>query len=357
VGRLVDEGACETPRVRFVVVGAGAIGGLVGARLHANGETVLLVARGDHGRAIRDGGLQVETVDATTVVHVPSVEDVRTVEFHDGDAVLLATKSQHTAEVLAALRERAPADTPVVCLQNGVANERTALRHFANVYGVCVMCPATHLRPGVIRAHRAPVAGILDLGRYPGGVDEVAEAIAAAFRASEFAAEARPDIMRWKYGKLVLNLGNAIEAIAGPVARAGPAFGFAWREGKACLAAAGIEVVSPEEEAARRADLVPLATSGEPRGGSSWQSMMRQTGNVEADYLNGEIVLLGRLHGVPTPVNALLQRLANDHARDRIVPDPAAADTLAQLVSEAAGSGEGASGPGPAPQSAGAARP
>ena len=38
-------------------------------------------------------------------------------------------------------------------------------------------------------------------------------------------------------------------------------------------------------------------------GGSSWQSLARGTGTIETDYLNGEIVLLGRLHGVPTPVN------------------------------------------------------
>jgi 2-dehydropantoate 2-reductase len=41
-------------------------------------------------------------------------------------------------------------------------------------------------------------------------------------------------------------------------------------------------------------------------GSSSQQSLMRGTGSIETDYLNGEIVLLGRLHGVPTPVNAAL---------------------------------------------------
>ena len=51
-------------------------------------------------------------------------------------------------------------------------------------------------------------------------------------------------------------------------------------------------------------------SSGEWRGGSSWQSLARGTGSIEAEFLNGEIVLLGGLHGVPTPVNALLQRLA-----------------------------------------------
>jgi 2-dehydropantoate 2-reductase len=321
--------------VRFVVVGAGAIGGLVGARLQAAGEAVLLVARGDHGRAVREHGLRVEAPDSTTVVRVPAVEDLGSVEFQNGDVVLVATKSQHTADAVSAMSERARPDTPIVCVQNGVENERRALRAFSNVYGVCVMCPAAHLQPGTIRAYRAPVAGILDVGRYPRGVDAVARAVAAAFTAAGFAAEARPDIMRWKYAKLLLNLGNAIEAIAGPTARGGPAFQLALREGRACLAAAGVDVASSDEESARRADLVAVRSSGPPRGGSSWQSMMRQTGNVEADYLNGEIVLLGRLHGVPTPVNALLQRLANEHARGRVLPDAGAADTLARLASEA----------------------
>jgi 2-dehydropantoate 2-reductase len=49
-------------------------------------------------------------------------------------------------------------------------------------------------------------------------------------------------------------------------------------------------------------------------GGSSWQSLTRGTGDIESDYLNGEIVLLGRLYGVATPVNELLQRRANHAA-------------------------------------------
>jgi 2-dehydropantoate 2-reductase len=59
----------------------------------------------------------------------------------------------------------------------------------------------------------------------------------------------------------------------------------------------------------------------EPRkGGSTWQSLARGKRVVEADYLNGEIVLLGRLHGVPTPINAGLQALANRMAREGLPP-------------------------------------
>jgi 2-dehydropantoate 2-reductase len=60
--------------------------------------------------------------------------------------------------------------------------------------------------------------------------------------------------------------------------------------------------------------------------------MVRQTGNIEADYLNGEIVLLGVLHDVPTPVNALLQRLSNQLAATRTPPGSMTeADILALL--------------------------
>ena len=54
-----------------------------------------------------------------------------------------------------------------MCAQNGVANERAALRLFANVYGMCVMCPTGHLEPGVVEAYSSPVTGLLDIGRYP----------------------------------------------------------------------------------------------------------------------------------------------------------------------------------------------
>lgn len=53
-----------------------------------------------------------------------------------------------------------------------------------------------------------------------------------------------------------------------------------------------------------------------PRGSSSWQSLARGARSIEADWLNGEVVLLGRMYGVATPVNELLQRTANRAARD-----------------------------------------
>ncbi len=301
--------------MRFVVLGAGAIGGAVGGRLFERGFDVTLVARGDHGRALRSG-LTLEAPDGTVTLPIPVVDDPAGVAWEadeDGDpVVLLSVKGQDTDRALAQLTAAAPPASPVVCVQNGVENERRVLRHFAQTYGMCVMCPATQLRPGVVQVHSAPVSGLLDLGLFPAGLGDRGQAIADAIATTTFQSVARPDIMRWKYRKLLMNLANAVEALAGPEGRFGPLAREAQREGTEALAAAGIDVASSEEDRARRGDFLQMAptSSGAWQGGSSWQSLARGTGSIEAEFLNGEIVLLGGLHGVPTPVNALLQRLA-----------------------------------------------
>jgi len=307
--------------MRFVVVGAGAIGGAVGGRLFERGYDVTLVARGDHGRALQSG-LVLEAPDGTVTLPITVVEDPAQVAWEgdaDGDpVVLLAVKGQHTDHALTQLAVVAPPRAPVVCMQNGVENERRVLRHFPNTYGMCVMCPATQLRPGVVQVHSAPVSGLLDLGKFPLGVGEHGETIASAIATTTFQSVARPDIMRWKYRKLLMNLANAVEALAGPEGRYGPLAREAQREGKEALAAAGIDVASSEEDRERRGDFLQIAAtpSGEWQGGSSWQSLARGAGSIEAEFLNGEIVLLGGLHGVPTPVNSLLQRLASRAAAE-----------------------------------------
>ena len=94
------------------------------------------------------------------------------------------------------------------------------------------------------------------------------------------------------------------------------------------LAAAGIDHVTDAEDKARRGDWLRLAPVGNGRrpGGSTWQSLARGT-PVEVDYLNGEIVLLGRLHGVPAPVNEMLQRAAHEAAAAGAAPGSIPAPT------------------------------
>lgn len=323
--------------MRFVVYGAGAVGGVVAARLHRSGHPTVAIARGAHLQTVRRDGLRVASPEGVDVVDLPVVGHPAELSPRDDDVVLLAMKSQDTVAALEALEAAYPAGVPVVCVQNGVDNERQALRRFPDVYGVCVMFPAVHLEPGVVEAYSAPVAGLLDVGRYPSGVDATAEAVAAAFRASTFESQPRPDVMRWKYRKLLMNLGNAVEAVCGEESYGSELLERVRAEGEAVLRAAGIPVASAEEDAARRGDLIRLRpVEGRRRqGGSSWQSLRRGTGSIETDHLNGEVVLLGRLHGVATPVNALLAAKAADAALHRRPPGETSEAALLQELSAA----------------------
>ena len=294
----------------------------MGGRLAEHGHDVQLIARGPHRDAIASSGLRVDSPSGSVVVRAPVRARPEEVDWQGDEVVLLAVKSQDTAGALDALAAVAPGHTPVVCVQNGVANEREALRRFPHVYGVCVMCPTGHLEPGVVVAYSAPVTALLDIGRYPAGTDEVCGQVASAFEASTIESVVRGDIMRWKHAKLLMNLGNAIGALCGPQARGGPLNELVRQEGVACLDAAGIPFTPLEEDRARRGDKLTMAAAAGRswRGDSSWQSLARDTGAIETSYLNGEIVLLGRLHGVPTPANELLVRLALRAARERRPP-------------------------------------
>ncbi len=305
--------------MHVVVYGAGAVGGAIGAELFRSGTPTTLVARGAHLQAIRDHGLILDTADGRHTLPIPSAASAAEIEWTDDTVVLLCVKSQQTATALDDLRAHAPRTTPIVSAQNGVVNEREILRRFPNAYAMCVMIIALHLEPGVVIQGSSAVPGILDVGRYPTGVDEVTDAITATLRSAGFLAEPRADIMAWKYRKLVLNVVNGIDACYRPDDQAfGELIHRARREAEAAISAAGIEMVSKEVDRERRGHHMVRRDTGEHSlGSSTWQSLERGLGDVEIDYLAGEIVLLGRLNGIPTPVNELVQaetaRLVREH--------------------------------------------
>lgn len=324
--------------MRIVVFGIGAVGGVVAGRLLEHGHDVVGIARGAHFAAVRDGGLRLVDPDHKVTLPLPVVDDPAHIDWRPDDVVLITTKTQDSTGALDALAAAAGTAIPVVCVQNGVENERIALRRFENVYGICVMLPAEHLEPGVVAASSAPISGLLDIGRYPSGIDDVATSVAAALASSTFESVPRPDVMQWKYRKLIMNLANSVEALFAPGDDAIELGRRARREGTAVLAAAGIDVASLEEDKERRGDrLTPRLARG---GGSTWQSLRRGTGSLETDFLNGEIALLGRLHGVPSPVNARLQVAANDAARRKVAPGSLrASDLLGEIPPNPKGAG------------------
>ncbi len=328
--------------MRFVVFGAGGIGGTIGARLAMSGAEVVLIARGAHLDALREGGLRFIAPDGIHELRPEVVGSAVEIDWREDDVVLLAVKSQHTTGALEALRA-APEAVPVICAQNGVANERMAARVRAGVYGMVVNLPALHLRPGEVVTHAAGTGGILDVGCFPSGVDDTATAVARALSTAGFSAEPDPAIMRWKHAKLLMNLGNGLQAaVVGTDAADAPQevveIGRRLRrEALACYAAAGIDCATREEVVARHEDTYRMVEiEGVPRvGGSSWQSVQRGTGDIETDYLNGEICLLGTLHGVPTPANRVVQQLANRLVREQLPVGSFAPEAVLAMIEAA----------------------
>ncbi|MDW6060874.1 2-dehydropantoate 2-reductase N-terminal domain-containing protein [Streptomyces sp. FXJ1.4098] len=329
--------------MRYVVIGAGAVGGAIGGRLAQSGHDVVLVARGAHYEALRRDGLRLLTPDGTHRLPVPVADRPEAVELRPDDVLVLAVKTQDSVAALDAWAPRPVAGggtaadrLPLVCAQNGVESERLALRRFRRVYAMCVWLPATYLEPGEVIAPCAPCTGVLHLGAYPSGADETARQIAADLEKSHFLAPVVPDVMRWKYAKLRANVANAVEAVCGPDGgdEAAALVRRAKAEASAVFDAAGIDRASDAEQSAVRdgkMGIRPVAGGAAWGGGSSWQSLVRGSGTVEADCLNGEIVLLGRLHGVPTPVNEALRHTANECARERRTPGTITAAQLTRI--------------------------
>jgi 2-dehydropantoate 2-reductase len=264
---------------------------------------------------------------------VKAVGHPSNIDFGPDDVVILTMKSQDTETALDDLRLVAGDQVPIVCCQNGVENERVALRRFANVYGMLVIMPANYLEPGLVDTTAWPLTGVLDLGRYPEGTDELCAQIAADLEKSGFIARADSKVMRLKYAKLLQNMVNAIQAVCDPKEDSGDILAKMRAEAEACFAAAGIDCASAQEFAERNARTrVNAGGAGGWRGGSTWQSLMRGVGSSESDYLNGEIVLLGRLHGVPTPANEILQPYVDRLAKLKQPPGSISVEELRSAI-------------------------
>jgi 2-dehydropantoate 2-reductase len=276
--------------------------------MHRAGCDVTVIARGDNLAALRDHGLQLQVGHDKYRVDVQVAGHPSEIDWSRSPIIFVAVKSHQTSAVLADLAPWLPDASALFSLQNGVANEPAMLRVAERVHGVSVFMPATYLKPGEVVIHSAGVPGMLDLGTYPHGIDQTDHLVANDLVSAGFDSVPRADIMAWKYRKLLMNLGNAVDASCAPDDDARELRARALAEGEQVLAAAGIAVIDADAERERRGDKLQPMIGRQSAGSSTWQSLARGTGDAEVDYLNGEIVLLGRLHGIATPVNEALRR-------------------------------------------------
>jgi len=314
---------------RYVIIGAGAIGGTVGGLLTRAGIPAVLIARGRHAEVLAADGLTMRTPDGVFRTAVTTVSRSEDLELVDGDVLVFATKTQ---QLDAALQEwadqpvRGPDGVmgsagerlPVMTALNGVAAEDKALRYFRRVFGVCVWMPATHLEPGEVVARAWPVAGQFHVARSPASLATPEDAallaeLAETWTPAGVLVSLPVDVAPWKYNKLLTNLGNAVAALTADAPGAGELIVAVRDEGERVLRSAGIEFVSFEVSQAVRSAGPTVRSIPGWQGGpntSTGQSLSRNTGNIETDYLNGEIVRIAHRHGIAAPLNEALARVA-----------------------------------------------
>jgi len=326
--------------MRYIIYGVGAIGGVVGAKLFMHGKDVLLIARGAQLEAIRADGLTLRYPDGEENLRIPVVGHPSEIEFRPDDVVVMCVKSQDTMAALSELRAAAGDQVSILCCQNGIDNERMALRLFPNVYAQVVFMPALYLEPGVVETSTWPKSGVFDLGRYPRGTDTTAQAIARDFDESDMLSEALPDIMSYKYTKMLQILANPVQAVCG-LQDAGDIVDRIRAEATACYDAAGYNYVSMEV-AQTRQRMASRTVAGRQGGASTWQSLQRGAGSIEVDYLNWEIALLGRLYGVKTPANETMQMFADAMARNRQAPSSTPVEQVRAEIARREGTPAGA---------------
>jgi 2-dehydropantoate 2-reductase len=319
--------------VRVIIYGAGAVGSVIGGRLRQGGADVALVTRPAHVAAISEYGLTLRTARGSEVVEIEAVTSIDQLRPTDDDVVVITAKTQDTPQIHAELFDW-NRRVPVVCGTNGVEHERIALRRFAAVYGMVVQLPAQFQKAGEVTVLCAPTNAILDVGRYPSGIDETAQELAALIDASPgLLSEADDDVMPKKYGKLLVNLGNIADAACGLAGRGARVVEAAMDEGQRAYRAAGIRWEQAPERVERYKERAKTMQFDIPTGdtfigGSTWQSLVKGASTLETDFFNGEILMLGRLHGVPTPTNEFLQDYAARMLRGEISPGSVSTDQL-----------------------------
>ena len=304
--------------MHFVMYGAGAVGGAIGARLTITGHPVTLIARGNHAEVIRKKGLRYRDPTRDQLLQIPCVTHPDQVNWQADSVVIATMKAQDSAEALETLYATVGDQYPLFCAQNGIANEALAQRYFSQVHAMLVVLPATYLTAGEVIHSATTPGGLLDAwGVSPASEQGVTRQVTSALTESGFSSESSPRTMALKHAKLLQNIGNALDLFLSDREHSREIMRLLRTEALTVFQAAGHECASVEESRPRFNLVKRGDVEGAPRGGSStWQSQARGLSTLETPFLNGEICQLARTNGLAAPINALVMQWAFESGQE-----------------------------------------
>jgi 2-dehydropantoate 2-reductase len=311
------------------VAGAGSIGCFVGGTLAAAGRRVALLARPRVIGEIRDNGLRLTNFDGSeqrvaanrlTLSDDPS-------NFGEAGVVLVTVKSADTAEIGDIIAKHAPPDAVIVSLQNGVGNVAALRARLPGRKVLGGMVPFNVISLGEGRFHRSTSGAI--------AVEQDDGATAARLSVPGMEMRATDNIEGVQWGKLIVNLNNALNALADIPLRRQLAqrpwrrlFADQMAEGLAAVKAAGIRPVSPMPLPSgwmppllRLPDAIFEVLLGrtmkiDPEARSSmWEDLQRGR-RTEIDYLQGVITEIADRHGLPAPLSRRIVALVRKAEAD-----------------------------------------
>jgi 2-dehydropantoate 2-reductase len=213
--------------MRVCIVGAGAVGGHLAAKLGKAGQTIGLLARGAHLEAIRRDGLRLES--GSEVIHVRPQASADPRELGPQDVVFVTSKANSLAALAPILPPLLGPDTPVVFAQNGVpwwyfhrfgnrpwrrierldpSGELERAVGLERVIGCIVYSSNMMVAPGVLRS-MTPKRNRFALGEPAGGTTDRVERLAKLFDGTGLEVPVEPAIRQQVWGKLLTNMGNS----------------------------------------------------------------------------------------------------------------------------------------------------
>ncbi|GAA3385230.1 2-dehydropantoate 2-reductase [Cryptosporangium minutisporangium] len=304
-------------RDRIAVLGAGLVGLYVGGALHAAGAEVSLIGRA-RMRSYAEGPLALTDLDGGRVEIPAGALDyaLDATALADAGLVLVTVKSADTAAAADVIAANAPQRPVVLSLQNGVGNVDVLQTRLPGYEVVPGMVPFNVASPEPGRLHRATEGGLM------AARTSALDPWLPAFAAAGLPVTLQADFVPVQWGKLLLNLNNAVNALAGVPLRAElsrrpyrRALALLIAEALRVLRAAGIQParvtkVPPHAlpTLLRVPDAVFARLAGamlriDPEARSSMWEDLAAGRRTEVDHLNGAVVRLAHQAGVPAPIN------------------------------------------------------
>jgi len=328
--------------MQFVVFGAGAVGSVLGGMLSLHRHDVLLIGRPALVDAIRNGGLRLKSATGEYVAHPRGAITLSRDDVSRDTHLLLAVKSYDVDSAVATLADTIPAETPIVCLQNGIDSEAAAARRFSRVYGGVVRMTCSMVQPGHA-SFRA--LGRIVFGLHPKGNAGAADELVTAFRAVGFDVSSSKSIGDDKWLKMAVNAQSVFHALVD--ARDQDENEFLdlkvaiLEETRRVFKAAKIKARSADGKDPSIEEMI--AEIKRPRArrnehgvkvhNSVWQDFYLKRPYIEAEFIHGPIIALGKEHAVPTPFHEASLAIAKRcHAAHSTPQSLRLTDVLAEVA-------------------------